>query len=87
MSRPNGTFIQGCIRVRRGWEEGGLMPFGENPNRSRFFLQMASLSVKATVTDLKGRAEKLSPKESPEDALTFLSGAATKGRVNIRGTS
>ena len=43
--------------------------------------------MKATVTNPNGSVEKLSPKESPEDAHTVLRGAARKYSVSIRGTS
>ena len=45
------------------------------------------VSVKATVTNPKGSVEKLSPKESPEDAHTVLNGAVQKDSISIQGAS
>ena len=43
--------------------------------------------VKASMETLRNRVEKLSPKESPEDAHTVLRGADPKDSVSIRGTT
>ena len=44
-------------------------------------MPLSGNSLKAPVTNPRGSVEKLSPKESPQDAHTVLRGAAPKDSV------